>query len=280
MIQGRRPAGICGACILLAARMNNFRRSVEEVVQVVKIADTTLKKRLDEFRKTPSGRLTLADFRQVWLEEEADPPAFTKGNEKEEKEKKKKAKRDKKRKRGHQSDEEQEEIELPPTDDEPLQPTIDPALFNTGILAGTVEPAPLFLPEDELSNIDPALHPTHEELPTSPLDQVVNEAVTNEVSSYLEQASGIQVMEALDEAEQRRLASRIVDDELADLDDMELDQFILTEDEVKIKERVWVEMNKEYLEALAGMSLVHNHSICILLKRFVTRSEIGVSRIR
>lgn len=266
MIQGRRPAGICGACILLAARMNNFRRSVEEVVQVVKIADTTLKKRLDEFRKTPSGRLTLADFRQVWLEEEADPPAFTKGNEKEEKEKRKKAKKDKKRKRGHQSDGEQEEIELPLEEDPPPPtPAIDPALFNTGILAGTVEPAPLFLPEDELSNIDPALHPSREEPPSSPLDQVVNEAVTNEVSSYLEQSSGAQVMEALDEAEQRRLASRTFDDELADLDDAELDEFILTEDEVKIKERVWVEMNKEYLEAIAGL---FHHLQCSLNLHF------------
>lgn len=44
MRSGRRPAGICGACLLLAARMNNFRRSVQEIVQVVKIADTTLKK--------------------------------------------------------------------------------------------------------------------------------------------------------------------------------------------------------------------------------------------
>ena len=84
MTKGRRPAGICGACLLLAARMNNFRRSVAEIVQVVKIADTTLKKRLEEFRRTPSGALTLADFRTVWLEDEMDPPAYTKGKEKEE----------------------------------------------------------------------------------------------------------------------------------------------------------------------------------------------------
>ncbi|KAL0068943.1 transcription factor TFIIIB subunit brf1 [Marasmius tenuissimus] len=84
MTRGRRPAGICGAALLLAARMNNFRRSVEEIVQVVKIADTTLKKRLEEFKSTPSGNLTLADFRNVWLEEEMDPPAYTKGKEREE----------------------------------------------------------------------------------------------------------------------------------------------------------------------------------------------------
>ena len=80
--RGRRPAGICGAgsaALLLAARMDNFRRSVQEIVQVVKIADTTLKKRLEELKATPSGALTLADYRNVWLEDEMDPPAFTKG---------------------------------------------------------------------------------------------------------------------------------------------------------------------------------------------------------
>jgi len=213
---------------------------------------------LDEFRKTPSGRLTLADFRQVWLEEEADPPAFTKGNEKEEKAKKRKEKRVKKRKRGHHSDDAEEEMEQETQAQEepgsPLQscPTIDPALFNTGILAGTVEPAPLFLPEVEMSNIDPALLPSLDQSAPSPLDQVVNEAVTSEVSSFLEQPNGMQMLEALDEAEQRRLAARNFDDELAGLDDAELDEFILTEDEVKMKERVWVEMNKEYLEGIAG----------------------------
>jgi transcription factor IIIB subunit 2 len=57
---------------------------------------------------------------------------------------------------------------------------------------------------------------------------------------------------ALDEAEQRRLAQFAVVDELLGLNEDELDQFILTEDEVKIKERVWVELNRDYLEAIAG----------------------------
>src|SRR6202042_3086660 len=87
MTKGRRPAGICGAALLLAARMNNFRRSVEEIVQVVKIADTTVKKRLEECKGTSSAGLTVGDFRRVWLEEECDPPAFAKGKEKEEEEK-------------------------------------------------------------------------------------------------------------------------------------------------------------------------------------------------
>ncbi|KAI7834568.1 cyclin-like protein [Kickxella alabastrina] len=73
---GRRPSGICGACLLVAARMHNFRRTQKEIIRVVKIADGTLRRRLDEFRNTPSGSLTVSDFRSLWLEQSADPPAF------------------------------------------------------------------------------------------------------------------------------------------------------------------------------------------------------------
>jgi transcription factor IIIB subunit 2 len=84
MSTGRRPAGICGASLILAARMNNFRRSIEEVVQVVKIADVTLKKRLEEFGETPTSRLTVTDFRAMWLHDDHDPPSFTENKKKEE----------------------------------------------------------------------------------------------------------------------------------------------------------------------------------------------------
>ncbi|EIN10033.1 cyclin-like protein [Punctularia strigosozonata HHB-11173 SS5] len=215
MTRGRRPAGICGAALLLAARMNNFRRSIEEIVQVVKIADVTLRKRMEEFRKTPSGELTLADFRTVWLEEEVDPPAYTKGREKEKKERDerereecgelaegqektaKATKRKKKRKRGE--------------DEEQGQPA-----GNDGREG-----------EQELT-------------------------LAEELNSFLGNAQSTSLAEALSEAEQRRRAQLTVVDELQGLDEEELDQFIMTEEEVKIRERVWVELNKDYLEAIAG----------------------------
>jgi transcription factor IIIB 90 kDa subunit len=81
MQTGRRPAGICGACLLIAARMNNFRRSVREVIAVVKIADVTIKRRLEEFRNTPSGQLTVQQFKTMWLEQACDPPAFTRARQ-------------------------------------------------------------------------------------------------------------------------------------------------------------------------------------------------------
>ncbi|KAF9457531.1 cyclin-like protein [Collybia nuda] len=312
MTRGRRPAGICGAALLLAARMNNFRRSVEEIVQVVKIADTTLKKRLDEFKNTPSGSLTLADFRNVWLDEEMDPPAFTKGKEKEDAGReeaggsengeacergkhKEKKKRKKKRKRGEDTDNE-----------EPGEPgqsvlgnrrqqrrPVNPALLNDGILQGTFDSEPLFIPESETEdpnfNIDPALLeqiqsvaqplPTnissllaHQEtsselIPTltapitTAVDETFSTVLAEEVSNFLQGSQGTMLSEALNEAEQRRLAQIIAGDELLGLDEEELDRFLLSEEEVRIKERVWVELNKDYLEAIAGMvcfSVVNN----------------------
>ncbi|KAG6901197.1 hypothetical protein C0995_015480 [Termitomyces sp. Mi166 len=316
MTRGRRPAGICGAALLLAARMNNFRRSVEEIVQVVKIADTTLKKRLDEFKNTPSGSLTLADFRNVWLEEEMDPPAFTKGKEREEAERaameeaakenayeteeqqgKRKGnrkglkKRKRKREEGSDNEDETRDVETQP---DPTQqpPPIDPALLNQGILQGTMQPVPLFMPDHDMDDsnfiIDPALLGTeqspirsfpHSEShnppnsqslpqlsllddpsssstlvapPTSEVDKTVSTVLAEEVTTFLNNTQGVMLSGALDEAEERRLASISVDDELLGLDEEELDRFLLSEDEVKIKERVWVELNKDYLEAIAA----------------------------
>ncbi|KIM73778.1 hypothetical protein PILCRDRAFT_828829 [Piloderma croceum F 1598] len=292
MTKGRRPAGICGAALLLAARMNNFRRSVEEIVQVVKIADSTVRKRLEEFKGTRSGELTVADFRSVWLEEEMDPPAFVKGKEREEKARegteetegvegadkkgKQKAGKKKKRKRkmDEETEEEQEQEEAAAQELEnallPRQ-AIDPALLNEGILAGAVEPPPppLFLPDNSIdANIDPSLlqppqssrskspdlllASTLPPPPTTAIEESANTVITEEVADFLQNTQGAMLSSALDEAEERRLAQLTIVDDLMGLDEDELDRFLLTEEEVKVKERVWVELNKDYLEALAA----------------------------
>ncbi|ETW75401.1 hypothetical protein HETIRDRAFT_330876, partial [Heterobasidion irregulare TC 32-1] len=194
MTKGRRPAGICGAALFLAARMNNFRRSIEEIVQVVKIADTTLKKRLDEFKKTPSGLLTLTDFRTVWLEEEMDPPAFLKGKEEEEQKEEEEGNKRKSKKKGQK------------------RKRVSEGKDVEGNLA---------------------------------LDRL------GMVSTFLRNEQGTLLNEALEAAAERRHAQFSVVDELLGLNEEELDAFLLSEEEVRIKERVWVEMNKEYLEAIA-----------------------------
>ena len=93
MATGRRPAGICGAALILAARMNNFRRTVREVVYIVKVNEVTIQKRLEEFKRTESSTLTVAEFRHhgVDLEHSSDPPAFYEQFETKKKRRKRKA---------------------------------------------------------------------------------------------------------------------------------------------------------------------------------------------
>ena len=54
-----------------------FCRTVKQVVKVVRISDTTIRKRLGEFMDTPSSQLTIDEFQKIDLEEEQDPPCFT-----------------------------------------------------------------------------------------------------------------------------------------------------------------------------------------------------------
>ena len=77
MVMGRRPSGICGACLLMAARMHNFRRTVREVVYIVKVTNHTIQNRLSEFKFTESSRMSVEDFlKQDFLESSHDPPSF------------------------------------------------------------------------------------------------------------------------------------------------------------------------------------------------------------
>lgn len=74
--EGRRPAGVAGACLLLAARMNNLRRSHTELVAVSHVAEVTLQKRLNEFKQTKGAKLTVNEFRETEDIESVFPPSF------------------------------------------------------------------------------------------------------------------------------------------------------------------------------------------------------------
>jgi transcription factor IIIB subunit 2 len=94
MDQGRRPSGVCGACLILAARMNNFRRTITEVVYIVKVTTHTIQKRLEEFKVTPSSALTVDEFlNNEFLESAHDPPSFYEKTEEFQKNRKKRRRR-------------------------------------------------------------------------------------------------------------------------------------------------------------------------------------------
>ena len=59
--------------------MHGYNRSVYDVIKVVKVHESTLRKRLNEFGETPTSQLTLDEFMNIDLDamtEEQDPPSF------------------------------------------------------------------------------------------------------------------------------------------------------------------------------------------------------------
>ncbi|TKA74220.1 hypothetical protein B0A55_06296 [Friedmanniomyces simplex] len=95
IVTGRHPAGLCGACIILAARMNNFRRTIREVVYVAKVADQTIALRVEEFRRTRASDLTVEQFREFGtrLKTAHDPPSLSTSSMKKERFEEKKRQR-------------------------------------------------------------------------------------------------------------------------------------------------------------------------------------------
>lgn len=82
MSTGRRPSGVCGAAVILAARMNNYRRTTREVVLTAKVTEITINKRLEEFHDTESSKLSIAQFRNNDVLDAlvaSDPPAYQRG---------------------------------------------------------------------------------------------------------------------------------------------------------------------------------------------------------
>eukprot|EP00092_Neocalanus_flemingeri_P014384 GFUD01015516.1.p1 GENE.GFUD01015516.1~~GFUD01015516.1.p1 ORF type:complete len:720 (+),score=233.36 GFUD01015516.1:40-2199(+) len=76
---GRRPSGLCGAALLIASRLHGFNRTFEDVIKVVKVHESTLRKRLNEFGETSASQLTLGEFMTADLDamtEEMDPPCY------------------------------------------------------------------------------------------------------------------------------------------------------------------------------------------------------------
>ncbi|GMF53306.1 unnamed protein product [Phytophthora fragariaefolia] len=81
---GRRPSGICGAALLIAARSQAVMCSLHDVMDVVNIGERTLKQRLYEFSLTPTAQLTYDQVGKLEMSRvECDPPSFQRHREKE-----------------------------------------------------------------------------------------------------------------------------------------------------------------------------------------------------
>ncbi|KAH0608256.1 uncharacterized protein H6S33_002308 [Morchella sextelata] len=260
MVQGRRPSGICGAALLLAARMNNYRRSVREVVYIVKVADLTIQKRLDEFRATKSGDLTVEEFRNIWLEQGHDPPSF--GPKPSRKRRVREVNDDGEVIGDKETDTEQpaqkrQRTEAPAVPVEPRRDKdgfvvpevpIDPALLQAG---ANPTPPPSGDAEPDLNQSGLSGDADHN-------DAIAEACIESEMMALIDTPDSTKAVEELKEAHRKELEelaaknreSGVSDDpdDLRDVDDdIEVMGALLGKDEADLKERIWVEFNKDYL---------------------------------
>ncbi|XP_043596258.1 transcription factor IIIB 90 kDa subunit isoform X1 [Bombus pyrosoma] len=238
---GRRPSGLCGAALLMAARLHEFNRSPADIIKIVKVHESTLRKRLIEFGDTPSSALTLEEFMTVDLEEEQDPPAF-------------KAARKKDRERLQKLNIDTEINELQAEIDKQLEE------HRLGKMkkrkdAASIERADTdrFIRE---SNLDVIKHYVGNDVDDP--DSDIQDSETNNINDRLITGLGpnIASMGLISTNDRENETKESVNTnfendtgeiDVADLDDEELDSYIMSEKEAQFKHNLWNKVNAEYL---------------------------------
>ena len=94
---GRRPSGLCGACILISAKLHKLNVDINLISKVLRVSAQTILNRIEEFSLTRVASMSMEEFAcfEEWhFYPEADPPAFLKGikksnNQKEQKDEEK-----------------------------------------------------------------------------------------------------------------------------------------------------------------------------------------------
>ena len=67
------------SALIIAGKLFGFHIEMKQIIKLVRMSKTTVFKRLTEFSKTATSKLTTDEFNKVDLEEEADPPSYTEG---------------------------------------------------------------------------------------------------------------------------------------------------------------------------------------------------------
>lgn len=222
--EGRRPAGIAGACLLLAARMNNHRRTHGEIVAVAHVGEDTLQRRLNEFKQTHAGVLTVKEFREADEYRPSQPPSFQKNRKKEQ---------ELNRKYLHNSE--------PNNSDDKVGNELLDKLFGSVDLNS----------QEILDQLERVKQRQRKDIERIKSTNNIGSRAASPVPTHEDRLQ-------LDEDRPRNLdklpttsdvLSNISSDAINfdDIDDDEIDAFLLTEEESSLKERVWIGLNEDFL---------------------------------
>ena len=217
MQTGRRPSGVCGAALFIAAHLHGFERTKRDVVGVVHVGEGTLKKRLGEFGLTPSAKLTLDEFNAQAAQYEEVHRQMLMG--------------------GGATKESKAAAELeqftggfggganPPSFRGPEVPLLEGSIMQDAATIAAIEAPPV----QEL--------PAQEAAGGSGREQRAKTRAQKAAAST--QGGGGEGGEGT--------GGEPEDDNLSDIDDDEIERYIHSAEEVQYKEVVWTELNKDYL---------------------------------
>lgn len=317
MAHGRRPNGLCGAAIIVAARMHGFYRSQGDVVRVVRIGNVALRERLNELDQTATANMTAGEINAGGGDDgkvaslnggadvpaPADPPAFQRllvAKEKEEAEAKEAAEAKAAEKASDMGDKSGE--------GSIVSKEVDAAEKASGSGEGASEATPSSAPVIA-SGIDVSLKPAeggrtaddaqiekeiaaaleNDELKELDKETAIGEAATdahkgssaangtndsvlsltpgapggtgsmasgeNQSQATASTAAANKVMGILPDSMFMRPSTEVLNvaDDLSDLDDDDCAMFLNTEEEFKVKEAIWTDANRDYLEKQARL---------------------------
>ncbi|NXD66780.1 TF3B factor, partial [Eolophus roseicapillus] len=269
MHTGRRPSGLCGAALLVAARMHDFRRTVKEVIRVVKVCESTLRKRLTEFEDTPTSQLTIDEFMKIDLEGECDPPSFTAGQKKLKIQQLEKALSKKLEDFEGEISSYQDEIEIELensrpkakgvfanyTKDDSIEDNTSSTLAEEEAEDEELEAAANHLNKDfynELHEND-RVRKNEEGKCRNGNEVLVRPPALESLLGPLPTAASLGITESIKECistKDREPGENTGDGELdlSGIDDNEIDRYILNETEAQIKAELWMKENADYLK--------------------------------
>lgn len=241
---GRRPSGLCGAALLVACRLNGIHCNIRDIIKIVQVCETTIRKRLAEFGDTQTGRLTLDEFMTVDLEGEDDPPCF--------KEARKRQKLMLQLESGENSQEFEEEITK-------FQKMIDEKLEESRSQRQKRYKSLMSAADDGLVTEENAVEKIVAQETADVLSKVLDdndegETVLERLKEFRPTAKNLGLIRApcLDVviADEKEAEEEDEDGELdlSGIDDDEIDSYILSETEQRSREDLWTKVNTEYLQ--------------------------------
>jgi len=261
---GRRPSALCGAALIIGAKLFNFTVTMDDIVKLVRMSKTTVFKRLMDFGKTATGKLTTEEFKTVDLEEEADPPCYTEG-----------------RNRVKFAQELGDECKFVSSDvlsqvvktQEKLENLLDKRKSIHSEIETSTNEAKSFdyrseLPQncsfysyelDENGDLKVAPYVIHKQDVDDEDDE--NEETNVDPNNHNQRIAGTTASSTLlmdnsikkQDEDAENSEEEVIEDievDLTGIDDDEIDKLLLTEHEIKIKTEIWLDENRDYLQKM------------------------------